>query len=156
MYAKLDKVFDPRPHVKMYSRKELEYIARHEGRLGKDIQSGMPAELMQRRLAENPPSVWPIPVRRALGTMAQPLRIPPFEAWVAWAYQQHVSAPVVQESVKEVDAADDLERQWKESQDFSSMPFYKLKQECKKREIKFARTDKKTDLLRKLNGENAP
>lgn len=153
-YMFLSKIQDYRNPIQKLSRKELEYLARYENRA--DIEDGMPAELMKAKFEAQPPAQYPRPMRDQLGSQAW-LRVPPYEEWVKTAFSR-TSEPQEQ-TVNETDSVSDLENQWLAQKaqeiDFSELPFWQLKQECKKRGIKFTRTDKKKDLLGKLNGENA-
>lgn len=135
MHAQLKQIYDPRSAADLYSRKELEHIARHEGRLGKDIEPDMPKMLMVARLKANPPSVWPRPVRPNLGSTANQLRIPPYDMWKEWAYSSSPLAQPVEPKVVEVNAEDDMEAQWKAQKQNGSADDQTIKWDTVREEI---------------------
>lgn len=148
----LAKIQDQRSPLHRLTRKELEYLARKEGR--DDVRPGMPADLMRQQFATRPPSALPRPMRGHLGTLRQ-LRIPRYEEWLRVAFSSTPIAEPVEEKVEEVNASDDLKRQWEAQQTPMPETITQLRQECKRRGIKIKRTDKMADLRAKLHGENA-
>ena len=154
MVATLNKITDRRTPLQKYTRKELQYMAQVEGR--EDIDPAMPADLMRRKFMEHPPAMWPRPMSGTLG-MHFDLKIPPFDKWRQIAYgQSPTSTEPKEDEVRQATVEDDLAAQWEAQQkpvlDYSEMPFYQLKKECKRMGIPFKRTDKKKDLLEKLTG----
>lgn len=155
MHAQLKQIYDPRSAADLYSRKELEHIARHEGRLGKDIEPDMPKMLMVARLKANPPSVWPRPVRPNLGSTANQLRIPPYDMWKEWAYSSSPLAQPVEPKVVEVNAEDDMEAQWK-AQRATPVKMHELKSLAKSLGVKQSNKDTKATLEQKIkDAQNA-
>jgi len=156
---------DPRGYLEKLSRKELEYTAKFYGIA--DVKQGMPAQLMRQLIAQaNPPKI-PIPIRQNIGTYAEPLRVPPYDIWKHTQFGQPKEAQPVQE-ISEVNAIDDLARQWEQEsarppmvEQVSDVPAKRipkivlLRRECKARGIKWERTDKAADLEAKLNGQDA-
>lgn len=147
------KFDDPRDTLAKLTRRELEHLARKEGRA--DIKPGMPAPLMRARFRERPPSRMPRPLLAKLG-IPQRAVTPPYDDWLrlAFAPEQEFVAPV--EAV-EVDALADLERQWsaQAAPPVAEKPKNEMAEaraECKRRGIKVERTDKLSDLRAKLDG----
>lgn len=133
----LDKVHDPRDHLERAHRKELENFAKAHNIT--EIIPGMPAVVMRKILRGK--GINDIGVRRTLGFT-----------------HNHVPQ-AQQEATQTLDATDALMAEWegkKESpMDYTSMHIGKIKKMCKERGIKQSPSDKKIDLIRKLNGENA-
>ena len=144
----LNKIQDQRSPIQRLTRKELEYLARKEGR--DDIIPGMPVELMRQKFLLQPPASVPRPMRAHLGAY-KALRNPPYEEWLRVAFMK-APDPEPEVEVREVNAMEDLERQWKAQQ---PQTMGELRSECKKRGIKIKRTDKMDDLRAKLDGQNA-
>lgn len=152
MTVVLHKVYDDRGPLQKYMRQELLHLARRENR--EDIDPEMPGDLIRRKFSERPPSEWPRPVRGVLGKPGR-FVVPPYDTWCKTAFGS-VEPEAETTEVVETDPLSDLERQWMAAKtaetDFNSLPFWKLKQECKARGISFKRTDTKHALLEKLNG----
>lgn len=127
----LSKVFDPRDSLQRTRRKDLERLCKAHKVEG--FREGMPADLMRRAL------------RRA---GVNHVHIPE---------QKHVPEP---EAV-EVDALDALAAEWDGKPvlpDPKDMTMPQLRKFCKQRGVKAVPTDRKRDLLAKLetvSGENA-
>lgn len=154
MSAVLNKTDDFRSPLFKYTRKELEYLARAENR--KDIEPGMPADLMRKKFLERPPSKWPRPTAGVLGQMYRS-GTPPYDEWLKKVYYRDMPQPAdtQEQKVIERDALTDLEEQWKAQSviggpDYESMTFQQLKKECAELGIQFKRTDKKPVLIEKL------
>ncbi len=147
----LNKIQDQRAPLFRLTRKELEYLARKEGR--NDVVPGMPADLMRQQFIARPPSSFPRPMRGHLGSLKQ-LRIPKYEDWLKVAFSNAPIPEPQEQKVEEVNTADDLRRQWEAQQAPMPMTITEARQECKRRGIKIARTDKLVDLREKLNGQD--
>lgn len=146
----LNKIQDYRSPLHKLTRKELEYLARKEGRT--DVVPGMPADLMRLQFESRPPSSLPRPMRGHLGSSGE-LRIPSYDNWLRVAFGNAPSQQITEQPVHEVTAANDLKRQWESQQKTEPLTITELRQECKRRGIDIARTDKMTDLRAKLDGE---
>lgn len=144
----LSKIQDNRSEIQKLTRKELEYLARKEGR--DDIEPGMPVGLMQQKFLLKPPAVMPRPIRGHLGTL-KALRKPPYEEWLRVAFAPN-RTPEPQVEVQEVSATEDLQRQWEAQK--RPLTFNEMRQECKRRGIKLKRTDNMDVLRAKLNGQD--
>ena len=104
----LKHIEDPRSPLEKFSRKELEYLARFEGR--DDIDPAMPVDLMREAFRARPPRQWPRPVLSSIGMNAGRRVTPPYERWKDVAFGQ-VSAPQPVE-IQEINALENLKEQW--------------------------------------------
>lgn len=142
MSITLNKIFDPRDNLEKARRKELENFAKANGI--SDVRPGMPAPLMRKILRQMGLTGIPVPRHRFLGG-------PPDMAVQNRPDQNRIEPQNAKG--EEIDATALLEREWSKP-DFNSMSIIELRRECKSRGIKLARTDKMTDMVRKLNGQN--
>jgi len=139
--------------METFTRKEAEHLAQYKG---VDFTPGQAKILTVRALKQAGVSNVVSPLFRGLGVPRHPT--PPYEKWVALFTGEKApdEMPKVEQTLEEVDATDLMIKEFeKERDDFSAMPFWQLKQECKARGIAFKRTDKKVDLLGKLNGKDS-
>lgn len=143
MGLSLNKIFDPRDSLEKARRKELEKFAR--AHRVDDIKPGMPAPLMRDILRQKGLTSIDLPPTRYLGG--------PSDMKVQ-GMQRHVERPP-NAKVEELTALDLLKKEW-EKTDYSSMDIRQLRKACKEQGIKLKRTDKMTDMVRKLNGEKSP
>lgn len=147
----LKRIDDPRDTLEKATRYELWKFALARG--VNDIEQEMPADLMRKVLrARNVTDIhvhFPNLLHRKIGM------------------QRGVNAtPTVADAVvpaAQVDASDDLMRQWKEQKVRDAQPpgppktyneMAELRKECRRRGIKLARTDKIGDLRAKLEVPN--
>jgi len=155
----LSQVEDHRDCLQKATRKELELFAAAQGI--SEIDPRMAATLMRQILRAkgitNIEAQFPYLRNRTIGQMNGVNATRP-------------GVPNPNAKVVEVDATQDLMRQWREQQarDALSMaqavvpvaapktenPMAALRKECKRRGIKMSRTDKIADLRAKLDGEN--
>lgn len=133
----LNKIDDPRDRLEKARRKELERFA--ETHNVAEIKPGMPAMLMRKILRRRGLTDIRIP-HRPLGGQSRANSVVPDS--------------VAQEDVASMDAADLLAAEW-EQPSVSEMSITELRKACKAKGIPLARTDKKTDLIGKLNGDTA-
>lgn len=135
----LDKVFDPRDSLEKARRKELENFAKAHNVA--DVRPGMPAPLMRDILRQKGLTEIKLPPTRYLGgpndMQAQGRAI---------AENRPPDA-----KVNEIDSLALLKAEY-ESTDYSTMKIGALRTACKARGFKLKNTDKKTDMVRMLNG----
>ena len=150
MSAVLHSVTDPRSNLDRARRMELFRFAQEKGL--KDIQETMPADLMRQILRNKGITSIAIP-QRQLGAMQQEFTTPTSHKTGAQPPRQQP------DQVVEVDAVEDLARQWTAQQQpaaakpVEAMTITEARRECKRRNIKFARTDKLVALKAMLNGQ---
>ncbi len=155
MSAVLHSIQDPRDQLQRARRMELYRFARDNGIA--DIVEAMPADVMRQILRNKGITSIAVPDRQ-LGAIQRTETTP--TSHKGQTYQ----APRPPEKVVEVDATSDLMRQWQqESQPavprekpVEAMSINELREACKRRGIKLARTDNMASLKEKLNGQNAP
>lgn len=138
----LNNVFDPRDSLEKARRKELEKFAKSHGVA--DVKPGMPAPLMRKILRRMGLTNISLPPTRYLGG-------PPD---MHTKGQSVVNQRPPDADVKEMDAVSLLEAEWNKP-DYTAMGITELRKACKANGIKLKRTDKMTDMVRKLNGNIA-
>lgn len=147
MSAVLHSITDPRDALGKLKRLELFRLAQ-ENKITEIPSEQMPGDLMRdilRSKGIHPKSV----PNRQLGTSEPTVTTPTSHRGGA----VEVKAP---DKIVEVSATADLARQWQQSREarpVAAMSITELRQECKRRNIKMARTDNMTTLKAKLNGE---
>lgn len=104
----LRPIDDPRGPLEKYSRKELEYLARYEGR--QEVDPRMPVELMREHFRGRPPRMWPRPMFAGLGMTAGRRATPPYEQWCQAAFGREV--PLPEPEIMEVNALDVVKADW--------------------------------------------
>lgn len=140
MGAILHHITDPRDSLEKATRYELVEFANANGM--KDVSEAMPAILIRRKL-------------RAAGLTN--IKVPPrLLGIVGGEMISDDRVPPTDKKVVEVDADDDLARQFEQEQtDPSKMSMNELRAACKERGIKMDRTDNTQSLRDKLRGSNA-
>lgn len=150
------QTFDPRDQWAKARRIEVFRYATELGHTKDDyIQEQMPKDMMVKRLkARNvpPPSVPPRPIGAHISARSGDTSPD--------SHHYNAAKPATSESVS-VDAADILERDWKPdlptadapTTDLAKMSIGELRQACKTRGIKLARTDNMVSMREKLNGQ---
>lgn len=134
----LNKIDDPRDQLEKARRYELFKFAK--GHNIAEITEGMPAIIMRKILRGKGLTRISIPPR-PLGGLSG-------------------SAPATPQNVNEIDAADDLMRQYAQEskpaeKPVSEMDIKELRSTAKARGIKLARTDNMVKIREKLSGKNA-
>ena len=147
MSAQLDKIIDPRDALSKARRMELFRFAREKGIA--EIEETMPADMMRDILRARNVTTIAVP-DRPLGAAQQTFTTPTSHRTTSVIIQP------AQEVIPEVSASVDLARQWRAQQQQtkpnSELTIIELRQACKARGIKIARTDKMVDLRAKLDG----
>ncbi len=145
MLGSPSEIIDPRGSLEKARRLEL-YRFAVENKVS-EIKETMPADLMRGILRSKGLTNIAVP-NRELGTM-QPTYTTPN------SHRSGQAQPRRPDVIATVDAEADLAKQWAAQEAatkaVSSMTITELRQECKRRGIKMARTDKMTDLRAKLN-----
>lgn len=150
----LNKIDDPRDALAKLSRKECEYWARYKGI--DEIDPRMSKDLMVRILRKHGVQAKSI-TERGLGQHRR--NTPAYDDWLRVVNGE---SPVVQpetavEESREVTADDILMAQWEAEKarsgiPLNELPITELRKMCKAKGIVMQRTDKKPDLIGKLNG----
>ncbi len=141
MGLQLKEIFDPRDPLRRIRRKPLENFMKNEH---PDLyKHNMPADVMRMLLRERGIHDIPALPKQRMG-----------QTNVRIASETVVpQTPKEPETKQEVDHLALLKAEF-ESVDYSKYEYRYLQKLCKTRGIKMARTDRKPDLVRKLNGEN--
>lgn len=141
---------DPRTSLQKYARKELEHVAQFMG--WDDIEPGMPADVMRRRIQDKPDAgKIPPPLYNDINAPRSRV-IPGYDQWLGLIGRKETPA---QESV-EVSAEAVLEAEWQSNKSYEEMNFTAIRAECKARGVKFSRKDKKETLIRMLRDGEDP
>ena len=153
MSAQLNKIIDPRDPLSKARRMELFRFAQDNGI--SDIQETMPADMMRDILRSRNVTSISVP-DRPLGSAQQTFTTPTSHKTTGGVIQP------AQEVIPVVSASVDVARQWLAQQSQpqppqptkpnSELSIIELRQACKARGIKIARTDKMTTLRAKLDG----
>lgn len=144
MSLSLSKVFDPRDKLEKARRKELERFAKKNGIT--EIRCGMPAPVMRKILRQKGFTNIQLPNTRFLGGPSD----------MATQNRAVLDTPP-NAKIEETSALDLLEKEWEQSAPVfnADMDIRDLRKACKERGVKLARTDKREDMVRKLNGQDA-
>lgn len=158
----LKTIDDPRDSLAKARRWELEQYAKANGVT--EIQPGMPAIVMRNILRSRGLTRIPVPAR-PLGQQNQPKPRLMYKNGILQQPQPPLPRPEPQSKGVEANADDDLARQFgleritseEKAKLFpdklvADMKITELRQECKRRGIKMARTDNMPALREKLNG----
>lgn len=151
----LNRIDDPRDALAKLSRKECEYWAKYKGI--EEIDPRMSKDLMVRILRKHGVQAKSI-TERGLGQHRS--NTPAYDEWLQMVNGNVPQSEAAAEESREVTADDILMAQWETEKARSGMPLNELpitelRKICKARGIVMARTDKKPDLIGKLNGQDA-
>lgn len=145
----LNRLDDPRDNLQRARRLELVRFARSNGQI--DITEAMPADIIRKLLRSRGLTKISIP-HRVLGSMAQERTLPPGVA-PGPAVAKANGAP---EKIVEVDADDDLMRQYQQSKPAipkrgrPQLEVNRLRDECRALGIKLSRRDNMNDMREKI------